>query len=195
MSRPTKITDHVLQVVGNLLWQYRDSPKLVELVSIFAIEIQDLEDLYDDLFDKRYLDGAEGVQLDNYGKIVGWSRQGLSDDDFRKLIKVGIATNQTDGQVDEITYIISRLIDFDGDEPIRYTQRGRAHYSLDWIVNPPTNPDWLRIIETVMDKITPSGVSWETTEGTDQTQVVFQFDTTNAGYDQGGFAQRTEDIS
>lgn len=194
MTRPDPITDHQAQVVGNLLWQFRDSPKLVELVQIFAAEIQSLEDLYNDLIDDRYLDAAIGVQLDQYGKIVGWARQGFDDDDYRRLLKIGIAANQTDAQIDEITYIIQQLI-----EPttgnIRYTQRGRAHYSLDWIIDPPTDPDWLRIVEAIMDKITAAGVSWEMTEGTDQTNPVFRFDTIGAGYDLGGFAQRTEDIT
>lgn len=191
MPEVTPITDHIAQVVGNLLWQFRDSPKLVELVSLFAAEIQDLEDLYNDLITERYLDNAAGVQLDLYGKIVGWSRQGFVDDDYRKLLKVAILINQTDAQTDEITYIISELIG----TSIRYTQRGRAHYSLDWIVSTPTDPDWLRVMETIIDRITGAGISWETTEGTTQTDPVFQFDNPDAGYDVGGFAQRTEDIT
>jgi len=194
LTIPTKITNHVELVIGNLLWQFRNSPKLVELVSIFATEIQDLENLYNNLFEKRYLDNAAGVQLDLYGKIVGWSRQGFDDDDFRRLIKVAIVINQTDAQIDEITYIIAELIDA-GSTPIRYVQRGRAHYSLDWIVDPPTDPDWLRTIEVVMEKITGSGISWDTVEGTDETNPVFRFDTVGSGYDLGGYAQNTESIT
>lgn len=183
MSRPNPITDHTLQAIANLLWQFQDRPRLTELVNIFTAEIQDLEDLYNDLFDKRYLDNAEGAQLDVYGRIIGWPRYDFNDDDYRKLLKVGILANQTDSQIDEITYIISQLTEV----PAWYVQRGQAHYSLTSLIPSDLSDEIMTIIISLMDRISPAGVSWEVILGLSGDQV-FRFDTANQGYDQGKLA-------
>ena len=52
---------------------------------------------------------------------------------------------------------------------------------------------WLQEIEKQMPRITASGVSWATIEGT-ATDETFRFDTAGQGYDQGKYAKRTDTV-
>jgi hypothetical protein len=189
MTMPAKITDHAAQAVGNLLSQFRNSARLQELISIFCAEIQSLENLYHELYDECTLDTAVGAQLDIEGEIVGWPRMGLSDDDYRAMIKVAIVINQTDGDIPTGTYIISQIVGL----PVRYIQKGQAHAEFQWINSVALPQTKIDLLNSVMEKIVPSGVSWSLVEGIDdEVDPAKQFDTTGAGFDEGRFARRID---
>jgi hypothetical protein len=190
MSKPTQITDHADRVKENLPSEFHGSPRLVELVQLFAAEIQSLENLFHDLIDDRQLDTAIGAQLDVYGKHVNWHRLGFSDADYRKLIKVAIVAQASHGLATTLTYIADQIIT--SIAGIRYRQRGRAHYSLDWQVLTDTTDLLLQTLNTFLGIATGSGVSFECIEG--PSTLTFRFDTSNAGFDGGLLARRTDVI-
>lgn len=191
MTMPAKIIDHAAQAVGNLLSQFRNSARLQELITIFCAEIQSLENLYHELYDECTLETAVGVQLDMEGKIVGWPRMGLSDDDYRAMIKVAIVINQTDGDIPTGCYIVSQITG----HPVRYIQRGRAHYSIGWRSAIPITQSIIDLLNEVMPKLSPAGVSWELIEWIEDIDGKwFQFDTAGQGYDEGQLARRVDTL-
>ncbi len=91
MSVPTKIADHTVLALDDLLSQFDNSPKLRKLVEIITDQVQLFEDVTYEVLIERLLDAAAGVQLDVYGRVVGGlalSRGGRTDDAFREIIRV-----------------------------------------------------------------------------------------------------------
>lgn len=84
-----------------------NSPNLNNLVKVFAEEIQEVHSravipmLY-----QRTLDRAEGVNLDNLGELLEIPRQGLSDNQYRVLIRVITASKRSQGTVNDILDIV-----------------------------------------------------------------------------------------
>lgn len=69
-----------------------------------------VEDVFEELFTKRTLVSAEGVQLDGYGEIVGVERSGLSDGDYRLRIGVQILINLSEGSRLDIFGVVAALL-------------------------------------------------------------------------------------
>lgn len=83
--------------LSRLVGQFSNSPKLRALLSAIVGPLTLLELDADSLTTERWLDVATGVQLDGCGYIVGESRKGRTDDEYRKLIKFGILENVSRG--------------------------------------------------------------------------------------------------
>lgn len=66
--------DHPGIAWGHWLGQFAGKPKLEALVKALLQPAQGIQGALRDLFDKRWLDQAEGEQLDGIGEIVGLSR-------------------------------------------------------------------------------------------------------------------------
>lgn len=171
MTPLTRITDHVTRALATLPSQWRDSPKVRALVSVLAKPDQDLEDTAWDLYSKRGVETAEGVQLDILGKLVGQLRLGLSDDDFRRLIRVRILANRAGGRADTITRVIAGVLGV----VVRYhgtvygstlypTTAPQAEYRLTWDTDDTTSADLELQVRLLLDAISPAGVAWEAVE-------------------------------
>lgn len=76
------------------------------LVRAYVAELQALDTAATDLLTDTTLDGAEGVQLDGLGQIIGIERQGLDDDDYRSLLRAQIRVNTSGGTIDQLNEII-----------------------------------------------------------------------------------------
>ena len=66
--------NHEVQGVSRLITQYRESLKLIAYIKVFLAQADELEGVLCDLLDDRWIDTAEGVQLDVIGAIVGQPR-------------------------------------------------------------------------------------------------------------------------
>lgn len=97
--------------IYRLAYQFSDSAKFIAFLTVFLTELQYLEDQNQNLLTLRYLDTAEGVQLDGIGEIVGRIRpSGMSDDLYRLLIRAKIILNKTVMVVDETLDLISFML-------------------------------------------------------------------------------------
>lgn len=67
--------DHKELAVSRLATQFRESTNLIAYIKALLIETDTLEQVFCDLLEKRWIDTAEGVQLDILGAIVGQSRE------------------------------------------------------------------------------------------------------------------------
>jgi len=179
----THILDHAARALALLPSQFAGATKLRELITAFADAAQDIEDDTWACIEDRMLDTAEGAQLDQYGRVLGQPRDGLSDDDFRALLGIRILANRSNGQADIILRVVAGLLDPERlTNGVEYTRHGTAEYRVSWEAEDATGADRLALVKKILDEITPSGVAVTAVEGR---KPAFRFDTENYGLDQG----------
>jgi len=132
----TRKTTHVLEGLAQLVEQFRDAPNLGALLSAYMMQVQEIEDVLFDLIDLRLFLTAEGAQLDGIGAIVGESRSGNSDADYRELIQSRIFINQSEATAEELITIANQFLA--GSPELRLTESRPAHFDL--IVEDPITP-------------------------------------------------------
>ena len=110
MSEAVKILDHGQAAVDRLVTQYKNKPLIEGFLRSLANPTQDLEDTLWDLLTKRDLDTAEGKQLDVLGEIVGESRKGKNDDDYRIAIKAKIGQNISKATPEDVISVFILLV-------------------------------------------------------------------------------------
>jgi len=101
---------------GRLLFEFKNSPVLDQLLQALSIENQELYDAIIDTMNLRTLDNATGVQLDVLGDIVGQYRTAeiTNDTIFKQYILAKIFKNQTQAaSIPEIRYYIQLIVDED----------------------------------------------------------------------------------
>ena len=105
------ILDYEQRAIGLLESQFQNTPNLHAVVRMIAREIQALEYAIWSVEVGRYLAGATGAQLDQWGAILGAVRGDLSDADFRRVIRARILVNISAGTVEDLLAIFAALAD------------------------------------------------------------------------------------
>lgn len=62
------------KLISFLLAQFTSSPKIEGLIKSYGRQLNELEEVFVDLMQKRWIETSEGKQLDGCGEIVGQSR-------------------------------------------------------------------------------------------------------------------------
>lgn len=107
-------TDHVTRGLSYLPWQFDDSVKLKEYIKILLEEIQEIEEALFEILREKSLDSAVGFQLDIIGEQIGKRREGVTDDDeYRKLLRVQIAVNSSEGTAGTVIDLWKYLLNTD----------------------------------------------------------------------------------
>ncbi len=181
------ITDHEDRALTTLLSQWQDSPKLKALLAALIGRVQEMEDDAWALATQRALTVAVGAQLDQLGRIVGQSRGGFTDADYRKLINVRIIANRGGGRAVVLLQVVAILVA----APVKYEVNidAPAEFRLRWIADPPT-AEMLAILRRIIGDMVPSGVKWE---AVDARAGSFRFGSgTTYGFGVGKFAHKIE---
>lgn len=89
--------DYAAKAVPRLTGQFQNSPKLKALIAAMVGPLTTLESDADDIKTKRWIDTAEGKQLDGCGFIVGEQRKGRTDEAYRIAIKFRVFVNISKG--------------------------------------------------------------------------------------------------
>lgn len=102
---------HVEEALARLPSQFENAATIRAVIEILGNMVQELEDVLWSLIGDRYLDTAEGAQLDVIGRVVGIGRTGtaMSDRRFRRRIVAKIAANVSDGQHERLIEIIQAM--------------------------------------------------------------------------------------
>lgn len=82
------------------------SNNLEKLVESYVPEAQALDTAATELLALTTLDGAEGIQLDGLGQIIGIARQGLTDELYRSLLRAYIRINTSGGTIEQLNEIV-----------------------------------------------------------------------------------------
>lgn len=102
-------TEHCQQMLNARNVDYQQLPRFAEWLDVLCTQVQELEDvLWQIAIDS--VDTAVGVQLDGFGAIVGAERQGLSDADYRALIRATIRSNRSEGTAPDLYSIVSAAL-------------------------------------------------------------------------------------
>lgn len=121
------VVDFVARALNRLPYQFRQtgSTNITRLVTLIVAPYQELQVALMQLLLYRTLDTAVASNLDVLGKVVGQSRNGLGDDDYRRYIRARIATNRSRGTRDDLIRI-AQLILNDTTATIEVTTSGTA---------------------------------------------------------------------
>lgn len=152
----TDPTDHVAAALNRLCQQFKDKQGIIDLVTIFAQRYQDLEIVFWALLTQRTVYTAVGAQLDTIGAIVGQPRSGMVDFDYRRYIFARIATNRSDGLVEDLISI-SKLILNDSTVYVQIDQQGVAAVVVR-ILNITVLDDLANILLGFLQSATEAGV-------------------------------------
>jgi hypothetical protein len=111
-----QITNHYERAIALLASQFRETASdggktlFQKLISVFVGSFQELDDVNQELLTKRWLDTAEGVQLDGIGQIVGLERTGgQTDDDYREALQFQIFINGSNSTPEEAIKVLKFL--------------------------------------------------------------------------------------
>jgi hypothetical protein len=74
--------DHKSLAISRLATQFKESTNLINYIRALLLEANNLEEVFLDLLEKRWIDTAEGVNLDILGSIVGQSREFIDAEIF-----------------------------------------------------------------------------------------------------------------
>lgn len=103
------ITNHLDLQLDKVVSQFKDKPELEKLISVLLAPLQDLESFINDVWTKVNLENASGEVLDLIGRIVGRSRGGFSDADYRNLLAIQIGVNTSKGNSQPLASIIKEV--------------------------------------------------------------------------------------
>lgn len=114
-SIPDPGLEHVTNVreraIGTAIAQFRDKARFITLIDIFTRPMQELENVFWDLYTLRDLVNGVGTQLDVIGAIVQEARGGLADDDYRAILRIKILVLRSKGTAEDLIKICRVFLD------------------------------------------------------------------------------------
>jgi hypothetical protein len=103
--------DCVMTCTNRLYYQWQDQPNWNAVMQVIGESCQPIEDLLREVQDQHTLAGAEGVQLDYIGELVGLPRGQFSDDELYRLALTAKGASLTSsGTPDELVGIAQILL-------------------------------------------------------------------------------------
>jgi hypothetical protein len=123
MTTPNTVIENTAietTIKEKLLFQFKDSTNINKLLDIFASELQELEStaviplLYD-----RTVNSAGTAELNNIGDIIGVPRRGLTDSQYRAVLKITGLKRNNRGTVNDVITILAFAV---GDDQVIYSK-------------------------------------------------------------------------
>lgn len=128
MGNVTQITDHALRALARLLHQFsEDTTGAHAILNALNVQTQALETSGYALLTERYIDTADGAQIDQIGKWLVEYREGEDDDDYRERLKAKIRILRSSGSPTDLILIFKLILP---DNNIYFTQIGGAGFIL-----------------------------------------------------------------
>lgn len=145
------ISDYGDRAASLLIEQFQKKVFIEGTVRALAELAQDAENNMRDVYSDRLLANASGAQLDGIGEIVGVSRLGSTDEEYRELIDFKIFLNQSNGEPETLIRALKTLT---GSANVTYEESYPAGVVLTF--DGTSIPDDL---VTKIEQIAPAGVS------------------------------------
>lgn len=150
--------DHRAQGLSELP-SYQRQKAIESFVAGFCKIIQHLEDDIYALKVEGLIQNAVGAQLDQYA-FLGEKRDGLDDDEYRRLLLASIPAWRSSGKPDELITIGKILLDSEIIGPL-YFQLGGPGYSLQFVTEYVPSALARGRIRTVLQRCKPAGITQE----------------------------------
>lgn len=158
-------------------------PRLLALAGAVGGVFQVVEDLGFQVLADTPLQSAGGAFLDRWGALVGESRGGLGDAEYRRAISARIAADRCAGTVDALLAVWALLVLDDGDE-LRLFEVFAAGVVLQVIRQSPLSVRGRRRAARIMGRAKPAGIGLGLAEAP---AAPFQFG--GLGFGQGALAR------
>lgn len=155
--------DVVSRGIERLPYHLRSKPGWVKMVTILLTPLQAWYDSMDQVRLDCDLRNAEGVNLEQYGSVLGEARNGLSDAEYRGLLKARILVNHSTGKPETLIEILSRLTS--GRHPqLQEAYPGHLIFGYDVLV--PLSAAVRARVRRLLEAAVPAGVAIDSiTEG------------------------------
>lgn len=102
--------NHTDQANNRLLYQFNTKDNILNLLSSIMTSIQSLEDVAISFSDIMFsIDDSTNGMLDIIGKLVGATRNGQTDSEYRESIKFQILLNTSEGTPNDLLVAIEKL--------------------------------------------------------------------------------------
>lgn len=167
-----------LDPLRRLVEQFRGKPRIEALLKAIAAQVQDVSDAADDLREKRWLDSAEGAQLDGLGRILGLDRGAWDDEQYRARLRVRIRVLLADGTPESI--ITTLVLRAEG-TPVQLIETYPAELRI--VMGGAVTPEVEGALRETALSIKPPGVALWLESGSNPDEPEFAFD----GGDGAGF--------
>jgi hypothetical protein len=153
-------------------------PRWAALFVASAREIQELENVFFDIIESRFLDNATGPRLAMLGRIVGQTDPGLGEATFKQLIRVRIRIRRSTGRLRDVQEVLQLL-----NIPRNLAPSYPAKMRLDVVDSSPLP---IALLKQLIEETLAVGVGLVLVQG-DEDGFAFQADS-DAGTD-GDFSQ------
>jgi len=110
------MNDNCVEKVIELLpshWNLQEESNNRKLIEIICERTEGLESALDYIYKMWHIDTAEGVHLDVIGHDLGLSRKGMSDERYRRLLKIKEYLDLSNGTIPEIDTILDAFLEGD----------------------------------------------------------------------------------
>lgn len=161
-----------------LVQQFRGKPKIEALLQAIAAQTQALDDALEELRTERWIDSAEGAQLDGLGRILGLDRGAWDDEEFRARLRVRIRVLLADGTPESIISTLALLAE---GAPVQLVESFPAELRI--VMGGPVTPEVEGALRETALSIKPPGVALWLESGSNPDEPEFAFD----GGDGAGF--------
>jgi hypothetical protein len=146
-----EVFDYSAIAATRLTNQFQEKPLLTALNAAMVLPLNSSESLANDVRDKRWIKTAIGLQLDKIGSVVGESRLGRSDDEYRVGILFRIFVNTSNATPRDMMQGLSLLTSPDD---MQYIEQYPATAMV--LTNGASIP---RGIHNVMQGLAPAAIS------------------------------------
>lgn len=169
-----KITNHIDRLKELLPGQFVGLPNWESMLTSYGTLVQDFEDELYRFFSELSLASAVGSQLDGLGEILGETRKGRSDSEYRAFLGIRVKINISRGEPETLIDVLAAITD---STYIGFVETFPAKVLLyfDGSVIPGD------IISNI-NLIRPAGVMLELTASEGETPFVFDGDSTGLGF-------------
>jgi hypothetical protein len=179
----TEKLNHVAEALDNLVQQFKGSGNLALFITSWVNEVQELEGMWFDLLENRWIATAVGAQLDGLGSIVGEDRQGRPDAEYRVAIIARVGINIGSGTPEQIITYVTTVTDGANVELAEFFPAALTVRAVTTLTTAEAT-----IIGNLLKEIKAAGVRIDFIYGISPESELKKFDTVGQGFDQGKFA-------
>ncbi len=151
-----KDNEHVSRGLGRRIERWKKD-KFGKLLESYLEILQELEDEISRVYYGRFLENAEGAQLDKIGRRVGQGRGSFTDEQYRLWLQIRIKLNRSFGRAWEIIEILKLVTDHEFH--LRTPGNGPAQLVITFEDSELISDDfWFKLIQQIAQEAAGAGV-------------------------------------
>jgi hypothetical protein len=147
------VLDHNQRGLSRVISHLADKENFTKLLSVFLIELNELETEMYKLGGSKSISGSSGIWLDYLGKIISEPRDNRNDEDYRTALLLKVSVNTSDGTINTLIKIVR---DFTEANSARYFPYYPAYY----VISTDGDKQLKGSLHKLVEDITPAGVGY-----------------------------------